>query len=204
MWHILLLDFVAGAHCASCFIVNSVQQSSPALLLRLSQHLKLGHCMPLHQMFGPYVAESQLLNLMQMDCKQQVRAARGGRGGPCGVCSAQHRYWLKSTCNNGCTNAAKESLFWRRLIASSKSGQQKVIEGDAVVFAVGVKAMQGITAASPDLLACPVGILSAKICTCLLHTHYNHVAAWIMSSFASVCSGGESRARQLLQPRQTC
>lgn len=44
-----------------------------------------------------------------------------------------------------------------RLIVSSKSGQQKVIEGDAVVFAVGVKAMQAITAASPDLSICPVG-----------------------------------------------
>lgn len=42
---------------------------------------------------------------------------------------------------------------------SSSDGTEEQYEADAVVFAVGVKAMQGIIAASPSLAACPVGIL---------------------------------------------
>ena len=41
---------------------------------------------------------------------------------------------------------------------SSSSGQEEVFDADAVVFAVGVKAMQSIVRSSPDLAVCPVGI----------------------------------------------
>ncbi len=45
-----------------------------------------------------------------------------------------------------------------RLSVSSSSGEEEAFDADAVVFAVGVKAMQGIVSSSPDLAACPVGI----------------------------------------------
>jgi hypothetical protein len=45
-----------------------------------------------------------------------------------------------------------------RLSVISSSGQEEAFDADAVVFAVGVKAMQGIVRSSPDLAACPVGI----------------------------------------------
>ncbi len=45
-----------------------------------------------------------------------------------------------------------------RLSVSSSSSEEEVFDADAVVFAVGVKAMQGIVSSSPDLAACPVGI----------------------------------------------
>ena len=40
---------------------------------------------------------------------------------------------------------------------SSSEGRQEGIKGMAVVFAVEVKAMQGIVSSSPDLAACSVG-----------------------------------------------
>ena len=52
---------------------------------------------------------------------------------------------------------------------SSSEGQQEVVEGDAVVFAVGVKAMQGIVSSSPHLAACPVGTYPPVL---LLHRHF--------------------------------
>ena len=55
-----------------------------------------------------------------------------------------------------------------RLIVSSSKGQQEVVEGNAVVFAVGVKAMQGIVSGSPDLAACPVGTYPPVLCTLAL------------------------------------
>ena len=42
---------------------------------------------------------------------------------------------------------------------NGSEGKEEVYDADAVVFAVGVGAMQGIVAASPCLAACPVGIL---------------------------------------------
>ncbi|DBA90704.1 TPA: hypothetical protein ACH3X1_003920 [Trebouxia sp. C0004] len=48
-------------------------------------------------------------------------------------------------------------LTGARLSVSSSSGQEEAFDADAVVFAVGVKAMQGIVRSSPDLAACPVG-----------------------------------------------
>ena len=48
-----------------------------------------------------------------------------------------------------------------RLTVSSSKGQEETVEGDAVVFAVGVKAMQGIVSSSPDLTSCPVGTYPA-------------------------------------------
>ena len=53
-----------------------------------------------------------------------------------------------------------------RLTVSSSKGQKEVVEGDAVVFAVGVKAMQAIVSSSPDLAACPVGTYPP-----MLHLH---------------------------------
>ncbi len=41
---------------------------------------------------------------------------------------------------------------------SRSSGEEEAFDADAVVFGVGVKAMQGIVRSSPDLAACPVGI----------------------------------------------
>ena len=38
-------------------------------------------------------------------------------------------------------------------------------DADAVVFAVGVRAMQGIVNSSPDLAACPVGISLTQHCS---------------------------------------
>lgn len=46
-------------------------------------------------------------------------------------------------------------LTGARLSVSSSSGQEEAFDADAVVFAVGVKAMQGIVRSSPDLAACP-------------------------------------------------
>ena len=59
-----------------------------------------------------------------------------------------------------------------RLTVGRSQGQQDVVEGDAVVFAVGVKAMQGIVSSSPDLAACPVGISPPVL---LLHRYVAHV-----------------------------
>ncbi len=56
-----------------------------------------------------------------------------------------------------------------RLSVSSSSGQEETFDADAVVFAVGVKAMQGIVRSSPDLAACPVGIPLVKSLLFSLH-----------------------------------
>lgn len=51
-----------------------------------------------------------------------------------------------------------------RLTVSSLQGQEEVVTTDAVVFAVGVKAMQGIVSSSPDLGASPVGTHLPTFC----------------------------------------
>ena len=68
-----------------------------------------------------------------------------------------------------------------RLTVRDSSGKEKSIEGDAVVFAVGVKAVQGIVSSSPELAACPVG-------THLIHP-YVHVAYSFESPFTQLVHG---------------
>ena len=67
-----------------------------------------------------------------------------------------------------------------RLTVSSSEGQQEVVEGDAVVFAVGVKAMQGIVSTSPPLAACPVGTYPPMLLPCRTHWPSAGLCSWLI------------------------
>lgn len=70
-------------------------------------------------------------------------------------------------------------------------GKESVLEADAVVLAVGIKAIQGIVRGSPDLAACPsfAGVVEGcvYVCVCLCVPVCANVCAKVLMLRVYMC-----------------